>query len=171
MIFSCKHKKNDVTPALDIIKSQVAHVDSTVDPIYKLIPATDSTFDTTFIDRKEFNELSKEFTESPDIFRNYGGKYKEDRLYNEELGQAVFTATPLNNNMELTRQEVRIKPGPPDKITSIYLEKFKNRGDSTVIKRLTWYIDRKFQVVTIVEKDGKEDKISVVEVSWNDHEF
>jgi hypothetical protein len=172
LFLSCKQKKNDVFPAIDFIKAQVARVDSGVDPIIKLDPVTDSTFDTTYIDRKTFNRLAKDFTEAPDISKKFGGKYLEDRTVNEELGLIVFTATPVKNeDLEIARQEIRIKSDPPnDKVKSIYIERFQNYKDSTVIKRMTWYTDWKLQVVTIVQKDGLADSTSVLDVRWGNDE-
>lgn len=164
----CKQKKNDVFPAIDFIKAQVAAVDSSVEPIVRLTPITDSSFDTSYIKRDEFDSLSKDFTETPDISKSLGGKYIEERMMNNDIGQAVFIATPSDKNLEVQREEVRIVPGPPDKVKSIYIEKFKSFGDSSVIKRLTWYTDTRFQVVTIVQKKNGDETTSVTEVAWGD---
>jgi hypothetical protein len=92
-------------------------------------------------------------------------------MMNNELGLAVFIATPKVNNLEVRRQEVRILPDPPnDKVKSIYLEKFESNNDSSVMKRMTWYTDRKFQIVTIVQKKDGQEKTSVTEVVWNNQE-
>ena len=164
-------KKNDVFPALDFIKSQVADVDTSVYPIMKLDRVTDSTYDTTFVKRDDFKVLASDFLETPDISKKFNGKYTEERMLNNDLGQVVFIATPNDEDLELRRQEVRIIPNPPnDKVKSIYIEKFKSNGDSSVMKRMTWYTDKKFQVVTITQRKNQEEKTSVMEVIWNDKE-
>jgi hypothetical protein len=172
MIFlhSCKQKRNDVFPALDFIKGQMATVDSSVSRIIKVVPLTDSTYDTTYIKREEFKTLAKDFLETPDISKKFGGKYSEERMMNTELGLAVFIASPNTGDLEVRRQEVRILPGPPDKVQSIYIEKLKADIDSSVLKRMTWYADRKFQIITIAEKKNAEEKTSVMEVIWNNQE-
>jgi hypothetical protein len=164
----CKQKKNDVFPVLDFIKSQVANVDTSVYSILKLVPKTDSTYDTTYVKRDEFKQLAKDFLETPDISKTLGGKYTEERMMNNDLGLAVFIATPKDQDLEVRRQEVRIEPNPPnDKIKSIYIEKTRNEKDSSVTKRMTWYADRKFQIVTITQRPNNEEKTSVIEVVWN----
>ena len=169
----CKQKKNDVFPALDFVKAQIANVDTSVYSIVKLVPKTDSTYDTTYVKREEFRQLAKDFLETPDISKTLGGKYTEERMMNNDLGLAVFIATPKDADLEVRRQEVRIEPGTPDdnppndKIKSIYLERVKNDKDSSVTKRMTWYADRKFQIVTITEKPNAAEKTSVMEVVWN----
>jgi hypothetical protein len=166
---SCKEKKNDVFPALDFIKGQIANVDTSLYSIIKLTPVTDSSYDTTYVKREDFKNLAKDFLETPDISKKFGGKYTEERMMNNELGLAVFIATPKDKNLEVQRQEVRILPGPPnDKVVSIYIEKFKTGSDSSVIKRMTWYADKKFQIVTIIQGKDNNEKTSIMEVIWND---
>src|SRR5947207_2566325 len=143
----CKQKKNDVFPALDFIKSQIADVDTSVYPIMKLIPLSDTTYDTTYVKRDDFKMLAKDFIETPDISKKFGGKYTEERMMSNELGQALFIATPKDKTLEVQREEVRIVPNPPnDRVKSVYIEKFLSNNDSSVIKRMTWYTDKKFQV-------------------------
>ena len=69
---SCKQKKNDVFPAIDFIKGQIANVDTSVYRILKLVPMTDSTYDTTYVKREDFKRLAKDFLETPDISKKFG---------------------------------------------------------------------------------------------------
>ncbi len=167
----CKQKKNDVFPALDFINAQIANVDTSVYRIIKLVPVTDSTYDTTYVKREDFKNLARDFTETPDIAKRFGGKYTEERMMNNDLGLVVFIATTRDEGLEVRRQEVRILPDPPnDKVKSIYIERFQTDKDSSVIKRMTWYTDRKFQVITITQNKKGEEKSSVMEVVWNDQD-
>jgi len=166
---SCKQKKNDVFPAIDFIRGQIADVDTSVYRILKLVPMTDSTYDTTYIKREDFKRLAKDFLETPDISKKFDGKYTEERMMNNELGLAVFIATTNDEDLEVRRQEVRILPDPPnDKVKSIYIERLNGNKDSSVLKRMTWYAGRKFQVITITQKKNEEEKTSVMQVVWND---
>jgi len=165
----CKQKKNDVFPAIDFIRGQIANVDTSVYRILKLVPMTDSTYDTTYIKREDFKRLAKDFLETPDISKKFDGKYTEERMMNNELGLAVFIATTSDEDLEVRRQEVRILPDPPnDKVKSIYIERLNGNKDSSVLKRMTWYAGRKFQVITITQKKNEEEKTSVMQVVWND---
>lgn len=166
---SCKQKKNDAFPAIDFIKGQVAGVDTSLHRILKLVSVTDSTYDTTYVKREDFKNLAKDFLETPDISKEFGGKYTEERMMNNELGLAVFIATTNDQGLEVRRQEVRILPDPPnDRIKSVYIEKLSDTSDSSVLKRMTWYTDRKFQIITITQKKNGEEKTSVMQVIWND---
>ena len=166
---SCKQKKNDVFPALDFIKGQIANVDTSVYRILKLVQVTDSTYDTTYVKRDDFKNLARDFLETPDISKKFDGKYTEERMMNNELGLAVFIATPSDADLEVRRQEVRILPDPPnDKVKSIYIERLSGNKDSSVLKRMTWHADRNFQIITITQKKNEEEKTSVMQVVWND---
>jgi len=166
---SCKQKKNDVFPAIDFIRGQIANVDTSVFRILKLVPTTDSTYDTTYVKREDFKRLAKDFLETPDISKKFDGKYTEERMMNNELGLAVFIATTRDEDLEVRRQEVRILPDPPnDKVKSIYIERLMGDKDSSVLKRMTWYADRRFQIITITQKKNEEEKTSVMLVVWND---
>ena len=166
---SCKQKKNDVFPAIDFIRGQIANVDTSVFRILKLVPTTDSTYDTTYVKREDFKRLAKDFLETPDISKKFDGKYTEERMMNNELGLAVFIATTRDEDLEVRRQEVRILPDPPnDKVKSIYIERLIGDKDSSVLKRMTWYADRRFQIITITQKKNEEEKTSVMLVVWND---
>lgn len=168
LLCSCKQKKNDVFPAIEFIKGQIANVDTSVYRIVKLVPVTDSTYDTTYVKREDFKNLAKDFLETPDISKKFGGKYSEERMMNNELGLAVFIATPNEEDLEVRRQEVRILPDPPnDKVKSIYIERWNGDKDSSVLKRMTWYTDQKFQVITITQKKNEEERTSVMEVIWS----
>ena len=170
----CKQKKNDVFPALAFVKGQIAHVDTSLYSIIKLVPLTDSTYDTTYVKREQFNDLARDFLETPDISKKFGGKYTEERMMNNDLGLAVFISTTKDDDLEVRRQEVRIESGQEngtdDKIKSVYIERFKNYNDSSVIKRMTWYADNKFQIVTITQRRNEQAKTSVMEVVWNNPE-
>src|SRR5678815_3971900 len=77
---SCKQKKNDAFPAIDFIKGQVADVDTSVYRILKLVSLTDSTYDTTYVKREDFKILAKDFLETQNISKTFGGKYTEERM-------------------------------------------------------------------------------------------
>ena len=61
----CKQNKNDVFPVMDFIKSQIADVDTSVYPIMRLVPLTDTTYDTTYVKRDDLKCLQKTFLKRP----------------------------------------------------------------------------------------------------------
>ncbi len=154
-------------PVLSYIKSQVAHVDTSLYSIIKVI-TTDSISDTTHIPREEFRKEAEEFLTIPDLMEKKSGRYyREEKMYDETLGRVLLTYIPEKENLELLRQEVVIVPtfGNEDKVRSIIIEKKKDFRDSSVLKRMLWQVDESFQVVSIIE--GKDaSRIITKEIIW-----
>src|SRR5688572_16082441 len=100
-LVSCNNKKNipsdenaSFFPVLSFIKSQVAHVDTSV---YRIIKVTkvDSLIDTSFLKREEFKEAAKDFLNLPDISSDrLKDDYKETELYDQDLEQVVLNYMP-----------------------------------------------------------------------------
>ena len=42
----------------------------------------------------------------------------------------------------------------------------QDNKDSTVVKNLTWHIDKRFQIVTKINKAGQPEKITTTVISW-----
>jgi hypothetical protein len=170
---SCKSKEknekkqDDPFPALSFIKSQVAHIDTSIYPIKKII-IIDSTSDTTDVKREDFRALAAGFLSTPDLTeKKFQKSYQFENRFDTELGMAIFGCTPLQDDLEVRRQEVLIVPNPPnDKVKSIYIEKYKSSKDSNLMQRLTWNTDKSFIITDIIEKKGQPDKIITTKVIW-----
>ncbi len=174
LIFSCKSDKKeseentDFFPALSFIKSQVARVDSSVYRIIKIVKI-DSIADTSFLKREMFKDEAKDFLSTPDISSDkLKDDYTETKLFDTDLEQVSLSYMPKKDG-EITRQEILIKPSTEgDKVSSIYINRTINADDSTVQKIMFWQIDKKFRIVTIVQKENEPEKTQTVEVIWND---
>lgn len=175
LALGCKSKKENVDgevdffPALSFIKSQVAHVDTSVYRIIKIVKK-DNITDTFFLRREDFRKAAGDFLSLPDISSgDLKDEYVETKLYDESLGQIVLNYMPKEQDAELTRQEVMIQPDPEgDKVKSFFVNRVIDSDDSTVQKILFWEVDKRFKIVTTVEKINTPEKTETVEVVWND---
>lgn len=171
LFIACKGKKKQEPffPVLSFIKSQVAHVDTSVYPITEIIQADSTKPDTIFVKREDFRKEAHDFLDLPDLTQNkFADDYTEEKSYDQELNQVIIRYTPQNDRLLLRRQEVIIKPSNEgDKVRMIFFDTFSSDKDSTVQKRLLWKVDESFQVVTIIEKQGEPDKIITKTVAWN----
>ncbi len=177
VLLSCKNKKKDSAedgsffPVVSFIKSQVAHVDTSV---YRIIKVTKigNRSDTTFLKREEFKNAAKDFLSLPDISSDrLKDDYRETRLFDQDLEQVTLNYMPIEPDEEITRQDVMIKPNPDgdgDKVQSIFINQSIPEEDSTINKILFWEVDKKFRVVTTVQKPKANERTEVVEVIWND---
>ena len=181
ILFACKqknsnsdqHQKESFFPVLSFIKSQVAHVDTSLYPIKKIV-FTDSTHsDTIFVPREEFRNLAKDFLESPDLTdKKYKSRYTEEKLFDETLNRVIISYKPQNpDKEELQKQEVLIAPGPSgDKVNSIIIDRIIINKDSFLQKTMLWQVDKSFQVTTTAQKSSQPETITIMKVSWGENE-
>ncbi|MEJ0103103.1 MAG: hypothetical protein WDO19_26260 [Bacteroidota bacterium] len=168
---ACKSKeseKESFFPVLSFIKSQAAHVDTSLYQIVKLLNI-DSTWDTTYIKREEFRTYAKDFLSLPDLTeKQYADKYEESKFFDASLNRVIITYTPKDKNQEIQREEITIAPGQDgdDKVKNIIVNKLTLSGDSSVAKKLLWTVDESFQVTTIIQKAGHEDSAYTMKITW-----
>jgi hypothetical protein len=174
-LVSCKTKENadpsatNFFPVSSFLGSQVAMVDSSLNSIMK-ITTMDGKSDTTYLKKEEFRSQAADFLSLPDLSSDeLKDKYTETKLYDQELKRVVLNYTPKEPNAPIRRQEVIIETGlnAGDKVETIYIDQLLENGDSTVQKRLTWQVDRYFQVVTISNTNDTTEKIKILRLVWN----
>jgi hypothetical protein len=174
---ACKSKKKEEPgkekffPVLSFIKSQVAHVDSSLYSIRKIIYVDSTRNDTIYFKREQFHDLAADFLSLPDLSSSkYEDRFKEEKQFDETLNRVIITYQPLEpGKEEIQRQEVLIQPGPSgDKVTSIIIDYFINNKDSSVQKRMLWQVDKSFQVATMRQLPGQPETNSTLRVIWNE---
>jgi hypothetical protein len=175
---ACKQKKKNTLsekffPALPYIKSQVAHVDTSLYSIRKIVFVDSARNDTTYIRRENFREIAADFLNIPDISASqYEERYTEDKQFDETLNRVLLVYTPVKpEKEEVQREEILIQPDPSgDKITTIIINTVASKKDSVIEKKMLWQVDQSFQVTTISQaKDGPET-VSTYRVIWNESE-
>ena len=158
-------------PVVSYLNSQVAHVDTSLYRIIKII-TVDGVSDTTYIPREQFRNEAKDFISIPDIAsKKLKKRYTETELYDEEMNSVVLTYAAKKENMEIRRVDVAIEPNMTagDKVTSIFIDQWKEAGDSSIQNKMIWYVGKSFQVNKIIQTPNKPERIVKTEVIWNDH--
>ena len=172
LLLACKNKEDEKEkffPVISFLNSHVAHVDTSVYAIKKII-IQDSLSDTSFVPREEFRQLAKDFLDAPDLSqKEFKEKYTESEYYDDMLKKVIITYTPVEKDEELQRQEIHITPGngDEDKISTIILNRYQANKDSTIQRRLLWQVGERFQVVTTIQKVGVPEQTSTMKVIWN----
>ncbi len=173
----CKQKDKDEKekffPVLSYIKSQVAHVDTSLYSIKKIVFTDTIHSDTTFIPRKEFRNLAKDFLEIPDLAeKKYKKRFTEEKLFDESLNLVIISYKPVNaDKEELQKQEILITPNPSgDKVTSIIIDQTTSNKNGFLEKKMLWQVDKSFRVTTITQKPGQPETTTIMKVSWNEEE-
>ena len=178
---ACKQKNSDTDqnqkesffPVLSFIKSQVAHVDTSLYPIKKIVFTDSIHSDTIFVPREEFRSLAKDFLEIPDLTdKKYKNRYTEEKLFDEQMNRVIINYKPLNpDKEEVQKQEVLIAPGPTgDKVSSIIIDRLISNRDSFLQKTMLWQVDKSFQVTTTAQKPGQPETTTIMKISWGENE-
>jgi hypothetical protein len=172
---ACKSdKKSDsdkIAPALSYIKSQIAHIDTSLFSIIKIDIKDSAHSDTTYIRREDFRALAKDFLELPDITdKKLSGLFKEESFYDTALNIVILTTRPVDaSKTDIQRQEMVITPDSEGgKMKSIIIEQGWINRDSSVQKNLLWQTDKSFQVVTTKQKAGEPERTATLKVVWSD---
>lgn len=176
LLAACKSKKkepeNKFVSVLSLIKSQVAHVDTSLYSIVKIVKTDSFPDDTIYIRREEFEAEASDFLSIPDLSNQKVAKrYKEETMYDKTMNRVIISYTPLDPaNEEIQKQEFLVTPDivTGDKINNIIINRIINNRDSLMQKNMLWQMDKSFQVVTTLQKPGKPETISIVKVTWNE---
>src|SRR5258705_7800257 len=81
-------KKGSLFPALSFIQSQVAHVDTSLYSIIKIVHQDTLHYDTTYIKREEFRDAAKDFLEIPDLSApKTANRFTEEKLFDETMNR------------------------------------------------------------------------------------
>lgn len=173
-LFSCKSGKEeepkDFFPVLSYLKSQVAHVDTSLYRIIRITTVGDRN-DTAYIPREDFRKEAADFLAIPDITdKKLSRDYQETEIYDESLGSVILSYMPTEEDAEIRRQEVVIEPNQAegDKVKSIFIDHQVEKGNTTVRKNMLWQVDQRFRVVTITQNQDGTEKVEKLQVVWND---
>jgi hypothetical protein len=176
---SCKTKEKEpgkkYISIVSLIKKQVAHVDTSLYPIRKIITQDSLQSDTVYIPREEFAAAAKDFLNIPDLSDpKVTKRYKEEQArYDDLLNRVVITYTPLSpDKEEVKKQEVLITPNAAagDKVINIIIVREISTRDSFLQKKMLWQMDKSFQVITTSQKPGMPEKTTIMKVSWNEEQ-
>jgi hypothetical protein len=155
-------------PVADYVKSQVHMVDSMQLPILKItIVGKDSV--PSSMKQEEFSKIAAEFY-TPDISdASIKPEYKETAFADQSIPSVTFTYTTKNPALEIQRLDVLVKPDPvqSDKVRTIYIEKFFEKGDTSFSQKLFWRADKNCQIITSAQPKNGAEVTKIVKVSWS----
>ena len=165
-------KSDEFFPVLAFIKSQVAHVDTSLYSIMKITYHDSLNSDTEYVRRENFKDLARDFISLPDLAdAKYIKRYKQERYYDDMMNRVIISLLPVDaSREEIQKQEVLITPNSAlgDKINSIIIEKVVSDRNGYLQQNLLWRTDKSFQVITIQQKPGEAESTSNVKVTWNE---
>jgi hypothetical protein len=173
---SCKQKKEEEAKSfisvLSLIEKQVAHVDTSLYAITKVVYTDSLHSDTAYIPREEFRFVAKEFLDIPDLSaKKVARLYKEETRYDELLNRVIITYTPINpGEVEIKKQELQVTPNiaTGDKVNNVLISRVINNRDGFLKKDMLWQMDKSFQIITTTQQPGQPEIITTTKVTWNE---
>jgi hypothetical protein len=173
---ACKSKKKEpeknFVSVLSLIKSQVAHIDTSLYSIVMTLTTDTLPPDTIYIPREEFRAAASDFLSIPDLSdKKVAKRFKEETMYDQTINRVVITYSPEDPaKEEIQKQELLVTPNAAtgDKINDIIINRGIINRDSSMQKNMLWQMDRSFQVVTTVQKPGKPETTTTMKVTWNE---
>jgi hypothetical protein len=155
-------------PVLDFIKGEIAYVDSFPLKMTRYSIQNGHT-DSSFIQSKEFDQLSREFLDSSLDKASLEREFSENSFLDQTSQSLTFTYTRKNGQDGIYRIDVLASQDPAhDKVKSVYIEKKIRSSDSTIIKKMFWKSKRNFQVISIARAAKGTDLTSQLKVVWDE---
>ena len=177
LCISCKHKKKNVGedtayfPVVSFLKGQAKHIDTSLYRIVK-IETIDSTTSTSYIRREEFEKYAKDFLDLPDISSDkWKDDYEETKMFDQELNKVILTYMTTEPDNKVRREDVMLEPtnaSGNSEVQNVIINTLHTQDDSTIEKNMVWYVNKRFTIITKVQKRDKPEKIRKLEVIWND---
>ena len=174
---ACKSKQKKDTqdgqyfPVLSFLKGQVKDIDTSLYRIIK-VETIDSNSTTTYIKREDFNQYAKDFLGIPDISSDkWKDDYEETKMFDDALNNVILTYTTTEQDNEVRREDVMLEPtnaSGNSEVKNIIINTLQSGGDSTIEKNMVWYVNKRFIVVTKIQKANQPERIKKLEVIWND---
>jgi hypothetical protein len=168
---ACKEKikPEEETPisAVSIIKGDLHKLDSLLFEIKK-IETQNGISDTSYLKKDDLKKYAAPFLDLQDIANNnYTKNYKEDRFIDAE-SQSLNIISTATGDAEIQKQIiiVDIADISSGKVKSIYIDRYKTSGDSSIQLKLSWEIDKSFLVDSIIQRNDQSERIHRVKVEW-----
>jgi hypothetical protein len=173
---ACHSKKKEpekkFISVLSLIQSQVAHIDTSLYSIVKVITTDSLPDDTTYIPREDFRAAAKDFLSIPDLSdKKVANRYKVETLFDKTINRVIITYTPESpEREEIKKLELLVTPSIAngDVVNDIIINQVISNRDSFMQKNMLWQMDKSFQVATTVQKPGQPEKNTTVRVTWNE---
>jgi hypothetical protein len=174
---ACKSKQKKDTqdgqyfPVLSFLKGQAKDIDTSLYRIIK-VETVDSNSTTTYIKREDFNKYAKDFLDLPDISSDkWKDDYEETKMFDDVLNNVILTYTTTKDGNKVRREDVMLEPtnaSGNSEVKNIIINTLQPGGDSTIEKNMVWYVNKRFIVVTKIQKANQPEKVKKLEVIWND---
>ncbi|MEJ7828461.1 MAG: hypothetical protein WKF91_09705 [Segetibacter sp.] len=177
-IFGCKQKEGSLKPVAQTedttqyfqvsqyIKQQIEDVKKTPYYIYK-IAIKDGIKDSMPINTLKYVQLANQFT-TPDINDpNLKRHYIENIFHDQTTKTFTISYTTPNKDLEIQNIEILLQEDGQT-VKRIFIRKFLNYSDSSVIEQMSWKAAESFQINKLVQTKNEKENSQQTIVVWNE---
>lgn len=148
------------------IQQQIEDVKKTPYYIYK-IDIKNGIKDSVPINTPLFEELARQFLNTDINTSNLKKYYIENVFHDQTIKTFTISYTTPNKELEIQNMDILLQEDGQT-VKRIFIRKFFNYPDSSVIEQLSWKAAENFQINRLVQaKDKKENSRQTI-VVWNE---
>ncbi len=107
------------------------------------------------------DELIKPDISSPD-YKKY---FKETVFMDNTVNSITMSYTTESEKPEVRKIEVTVDPGN-QRVRSIYVEKFEQHADSTLLKKMVWTTGKSLQVISLINRKNEPETVKTEKYNW-----
>lgn len=165
-----KEPENTTTaffPVTDFILSQLQEIDSLQLPLTLYRSGVEAA-DTQAISTSTSREIAEPFTSTSLNDPEVAALFTESSFADQSTPSVNFTYTTKSSEIALRRVDVVLRPSSTgiDKVTSIYMEKQEQKGDTLIEEKLLWKTDHYYQILR-TKTTGGTPQLSQIKVVWD----
>jgi len=162
--------KNSFFPVAEYLESEILHLDSIPLALKKYTTGNGRT-DSAFIQVREFNVLALQFLPLELHNGSFEKNFTENAFVDKTTQSITFTYSTAIRDLPLRRVDVQTSAGNgSQKVKSIYLEKNRISGDSSILEKMYWRAGKGFQIVTMTTVKGRSPVEQQLRVVWDEEE-
>ena len=150
----------------EYIQQQIEDVKKTPYYIYK-IEIKNGIKDSMPIITPSFIQLAQQFVKSDISKPNLKKFYIENIFYDETTKTFTISYTTPNKELEIQNMEILLQEDGQT-VKRIFIRKFFNYPDSSVIEQLSWKVAENFQINRLVQTQDKKENLQQTIVVWNE---
>ncbi|HEV2353899.1 MAG TPA: hypothetical protein VGR89_06640 [Puia sp.] len=157
----------DFFPVAEVLESEIRTVDSTPMAIKEYRISKGRT-DSSFLKPVEFEALARQFLVPEFSDGSFEKDFTENSFIDNTTQDATFTYSTSNKDLSLQRVDVIASPkGAVHLMKSVYLERSRVSGDSSILEKMYWRAGKGFEVIRLVNLKGGAPAEQREKVVWD----
>ena len=154
-------------PIADLLGSEIRQIDTTPLAIWKFVTEKGRK-DSVLLKPAEFHALAMQFVVPEFRDGSFQKDFTESSFIDNATQAATFTYSTTVRDLPLQRVDVIVAPhGAAHQMKSVYLERTRISGDSSILEKMFWQAGNRFQVSSLIRIGHQSPVERQLLVIWN----